>query len=65
MSALTRMAMNDHRKITVTPNDFIILSASPIPGNEKRVTRVINALLRQGAEVIYEKTYDVHASGHA
>lgn len=65
MSALTRMAMNDHRKITVTPNDFIILSASPIPGNEESVTRVINALLRQGAEVIYEKTYDLHTSGHA
>ena len=65
MSALTRMAMNDHRKITVTPNDFIILSASPIPGNEEGVTRVINALLRQGAEVIYEKTYDLHTSGHA
>ena len=65
MSALTRMAMNDHRKITVTPNDFIILSTSPIPGNEESVTRVINALLRQGAEVIYEKTYDLHTSGHA
>ena len=65
MSALTRMAMNDHRKIIVTPNDFIILSASPIPGNEESVTRVINALLRQGAEVIYEKTYDLHTSGHA
>ena len=65
MSALTRMAMNDHRKITVTPNDFIILSASPIPGNEESVTRVVNALLRQGAEVIYEKTYDLHTSGHA
>ena len=65
MSALTRMAMNDHRKITVTPNDFSILSASPIPGNEESVTRVINALLRQGAEVIYEKTYDLHTSGHA
>ena len=50
---------------TVTPNDFIILSASPIPGNEESVTRVINALLRQGAEVIYEKTYDLHTSGHA
>ncbi len=65
MSALTRMAMNDHRKISVTPNDCIILSASPIPGNEESVTRVVNALLRQGADVIYEKTYDLHTSGHA
>ena len=65
MSALTRMAMNDHRKISVTPNDCIILSASPIPGNEESVTRVVNALMRQGADVIYEKTYDLHTSGHA
>ena len=65
MSALTRMAMSDHRKITVTPNDCIILSASPIPGNEKGVTRVINELMKLGADVIYEKSYDLHTSGHA
>ena len=65
MSALTRMAMNDHRKISVTPNDYIILSASAIPGNEESITRVINALMQQGAEVVYEKTYDLHTSGHA
>nr|WP_312645126.1 ribonuclease J [Hydrogenoanaerobacterium sp.] len=65
MSALTRMAMSDHRKVTVTPNDFIIISASPIPGNEKLVNRVINELLKLGAEVIYEKMYEVHVSGHA
>lgn len=62
MSALTRMAMNDHKKVTITPMDFIIISASPIPGNEKLVTKVINELLRAGAEVIHE---DVHVSGHA
>lgn len=65
MSALTRMAMSDHRKVTVNPNDFIIISASPIPGNEKLVNRVINELLKLGAEVIYEKMYEVHVSGHA
>ena len=65
MSALSRMSMGDHRKVTVTPNDFIIISASPIPGNEKTVGRVINELLKLGAEVIYERMYDVHVSGHA
>lgn len=65
MSALTRMAMSDHRKVTVTPSDFIIISASPIPGNEKLVNRVINELMKLGAEVIYEKMYEVHVSGHA
>ncbi|WP_425516125.1 ribonuclease J [Ligaoa zhengdingensis] len=65
MSALTRMAMSDHRKVTVTPHDFIIISASPIPGNEKLVNRVINELMKLGAEVIYEKMYEVHVSGHA
>lgn len=65
MSALTRMAMGDHRKVRVTPNDCIIISASPIPGNEKLVTRVINELLKQGSEVIYDKMYEIHVSGHA
>ncbi len=65
MSALTRMAMNDHKKVNITPNDFIIISATPIPGNEKYVTRVVNELLKSGAEVIYEKMYEVHVSGHA
>jgi len=65
MSALTRMAMSDHRKVTITPNDFIIISASPIPGNEKTVTRVIDELMKLGAEVIYEKMYEIHVSGHA
>ena len=65
MSALARMASGEHRKITVTPNDFIIISATPIPGNEKMVNRVVNDLMKLGAEVIYEKMYEVHVSGHA
>lgn len=65
MSALTRMARSDHRKLSVTPNDFIIISATPIPGNEKTVGRVVNDLMKLGAEVIYEKMYEVHVSGHA
>ncbi len=65
MSALSRMAMNEHRSVTITPMDFIIISATPIPGNEKLVTKVVNELMRAGAEVIYESMYDVHVSGHA
>ncbi len=65
MSALTRMAMHDHKKVNITPLDFIIISATPIPGNEKHVTRVVNELLRSGAEVVYEAMYEVHVSGHA
>ncbi|MEG2174812.1 MAG: ribonuclease J, partial [Oscillospiraceae bacterium] len=65
MSALTRMARGDHRKITVTGFDFIIISATPIPGNEKLVGKVINDLMRLGAEVIYESTMGIHVSGHA
>lgn len=65
MSALTRMAMNDHKKINITPMDFIIISATPIPGNEKYVTRVVNELMKSGAEVVYEAMYEVHVSGHA
>ena len=65
MSALTRMAMGDHRKVTVGPGDCIIISASPIPGNEKLVTKVINELLKSGAQVVYEKMSDIHVSGHA
>ena len=65
MSALTRMAMNDHKKVNITPMDFIIISATPIPGNEKYVTRVVNELMKSGAEVIYEAMYEVHVSGHA
>ena len=65
MSALTRMAMSDHRKVSVGYNDFIIISARPIPGNEKLVALVVNQLMQLGAEVIYEKKYETHVSGHA
>ena len=65
MSALSRMAQGGHRKVTVGLNDCVIISARPIPGNEKTVYKVINDLLKLGAQVIYEKMYDVHVSGHA
>lgn len=65
MSALSRMSTNDHRKVSVSPGDFIIISATPIPGNEKTVGRVVNELMRLGADVIYERMYEVHVSGHA
>lgn len=65
LSALSRMAQATHRTVKVGPNDFIIISARPIPGNEKTVTKVINGLLSLGAEVIYENMYDTHVSGHA
>ena len=65
MSALTRMAFSDHRKVSICPNDCVIISANPIPGNEKTVSKVVNELMKLGAEVVYEKMYDVHVSGHA
>lgn len=65
MSALTRMAMNDHRKVSITCHDFIIISATPIPGNEKLVTKVVNELMKSGADVFAEAIYEVHVSGHA
>ena len=65
MAALSRMAASDHRQIDIVPGDKIIISASPIPGNEKMVSRVINDLMKQGAEVIFEGLMDVHVSGHA
>lgn len=65
LSALSRMAGASHRNIKVGSGDFIIISANPIPGNEKMVTKVVNGLLSLGAEVIYESMYDVHVSGHA
>jgi ribonuclease J len=65
MSALTRMAAGDHRKVTITPNDLIIISATPIPGNEKYVSKVIDDLMQIGAEVVYSALQDVHVSGHA
>lgn len=65
MSALSRMSTGDHRKVNISMNDFIIISATPIPGNEKHVTKVVNDLLKTGAEVVYEGMYDIHVSGHA
>ena len=65
MSALTRMAMNDHKKVGIMPGDTVIISVTPIPGNEKLVSRTINHLYKLGAEVIYEKSNGVHVSGHA
>ena len=65
MSALSRMAFSGHKKVSVGPNDCIIISANPIPGNEKTVGNVINELMKLGADVIYEKSYGVHVSGHA
>ena len=65
LSALSRMAFSDHRKIDITPQDCIIISATPIPGNEKMVSRVVNELMKLGAEVVYEKIHDIHVSGHA
>ena len=65
MSALTRMANGDHKKVTITPNDMVIISATPIPGNEKYVSKVIDDLMKIGAEVIYSSLEDIHVSGHA
>lgn len=65
MSALSRMAYSDHRKVMVGHGDFIIISANPIPGNEKTVGNVVDELLKRGCKVIYESMYDVHVSGHA
>ncbi len=65
MSALTRMSMSNHRKVGIVPGDTIIISATPIPGNEKLVSRTIDNLLKQGADVIYGRDEGIHVSGHA
>lgn len=65
MSGLSRMAFAEHRKLEIRQSDMVIVSATPIPGNEKSVSRVINQLVRTGADVIYEALADVHVSGHA
>jgi ribonuclease J len=65
MSALSRMAVSDHRKVEIVPGDTIIISATPIPGNEKFIFKVINELFKKGANVIYEALGDIHVSGHA
>ncbi|WP_088187444.1 ribonuclease J [Desulfosporosinus sp. FKA] len=65
MSALTRMANHDHRHVAIQPGDTVIISASPIPGNEKSVARTVDQLFKLGANVIYESTEGMHVSGHA
>lgn len=65
MSALTRMASGEFNKVTIGANDTIIISASPIPGNEKMICKVINNLYRKGANVVYESLEKIHVSGHA
>ncbi|WBW95074.1 ribonuclease J [Oceanirhabdus sp. W0125-5] len=65
MAALSRIAFSTHRQISLQPNDLFIVSASPIPGNEKLISRVINQLYKKGADVIYKGLEDVHVSGHA
>ena len=65
MSGLSRMAFAEHRKLEIRESDMVIISANPIPGNEKSVSRVINQLIRIGANVIYESLAEVHVSGHA
>jgi ribonuclease J len=64
LSALTRMAMNDHRHVKIQDGDTVVISATPIPGNEDTVYRVINSLFRHGANVVHPPDLDVHVSGH-
>ncbi|MEG0855222.1 MAG: ribonuclease J [Terrisporobacter sp.] len=64
-AGLSRIAFGSHRKIEIYPDDLFIISASPIPGNDKVISRVINQLFRKGVEVIYEDLEDIHVSGHA
>lgn len=65
MAGLSRMAMNDHRTIEITSNDVVVISASPIPGNEKMISKVVDGLFKKGATVIYNASDDIHVSGHA
>ncbi|MFZ5986459.1 MAG: ribonuclease J [Bacillota bacterium] len=65
MSALSRMSAGEHRQVEIIPGDLVVISATPIPGNEKSVSRVINELFKKGADVIYEALADIHVSGHA
>ncbi len=65
MSALSRMAYSDHKKVEIARGDLVIVSASPIPGNEKPISNVINELFKKGAEVVYKSLENIHVSGHA
>ena len=65
MSALSRMAASTHRQLEIIPGDLVVISATPIPGNEKTVSRVINQLFKKGANVIYNALDEIHVSGHA
>jgi ribonuclease J len=65
LSALARMSTSEHRKVSIIPGDRVVISATPIPGNEKFVSRVIDQLFKKGADVIYESLADIHVSGHA
>ena len=65
MSALTRMSMSDHRKVGIVPGDTVIISATPIPGNEKLVSKTIDNLMKLGANVIYGRNQGIHVAGHA
>ena len=65
MAALSKMALSEHRQVEITPNDYVVISSRPIPGNERGVGNVINGLIQHGAEVIYENMYQTHVSGHA
>lgn len=65
MSALSRIASNEHKQVSIKPGDKIIISASSIPGNEKNISNVINDLTKKGADVLYEGIADIHVSGHA
>ena len=65
MSALARMASSEHKKVEIRPGDLVIISAHPIPGNEKLISKVINLLFEKGARVVYNDLADIHVSGHA
>ncbi len=65
MSSVTRMAMGDHKQVSIHPDDLVILSARTIPGNERAISNIINLLYRRGAEVLYEAVSEIHVSGHA
>ncbi len=65
MSALSRMALGEHRQVEISSGDLVVISASPIPGNEKSISGVIDDLFKKGADVIYEALADIHVSGHA